>query len=299
VQLRDELFRYVGPGEGEYRRDSLTGRYYADPKGDYERAVVATGRFTQAREWSLNGSGDISMFDPAALSGSFSQTRTGTDSSTLTDLGRQDLRLAVKEFEPAVTPTIGASSEFSVDRNLAATGRASSHQQAFAELFSDRLPEIDGRARVEVDRTLRRLGGGEIDFDEDGWRAELSPVIGTKLRLEAELGYEQKVVAEPVSYPELGRFSLAALDASLARTFSFGSRTRVRASVEVVHRTATVQVLPFDVGLTEPLGTTPGAGLSFEHSFSGVLSASVRYSFKDRPDEPSEHTLSAELKAYF
>jgi hypothetical protein len=30
-----------------------------------------------------------------------------------------------------------------------------------------------------------------------------------------------------------------------------------------------------------------------------VLSASVRYSFSDRPDEPSEHTLSAELKAYF
>jgi hypothetical protein len=299
VQIRDELFRYVGPGEGEFRRDSVTGRYYPDPKGDYERAVVATGRFTQAREWSLNGSGDVSMFDPAALSGSFSQTRTSTDSSILTDLSRQDLRLVVREFEPAVTPTIGVVSEFSVDRNLAATGRASSHQQAYLELYSDRMPEFEGRARLEVDRRLRRLSGGEADFDENGIRAELSPVIGAKLRLEAGLGYERKVVAEPVSYPELGRFTLAALDASLARTFSFGSRTRIRASAEVVRRTATVEVLPFDIGLTEPLGITPGAGLSFEHSFSGVLSASARYSFKDRPDEPTEHTLSAELKAYF
>jgi hypothetical protein len=299
VQLRDELFRYVGPGEGDYRRDSVSGRYYADPEGEYERVVVATGRFTQAREWSLNGSGDVSMFEPAALSGSYSRTRAATDSSVLTDLSRQDLRLVVKEFEPAVTPTLGASSEFSVDRNLAATGRASSRQQAYAELFSDQLPEVEGRARLEVDRTLRRLSGGEVDLDEAGWRAELSPVIGTRLRLEAELGYERKAVAETLSYPELGRFSLAAVDASLARSFSFGSRTRVRASLEVVHRTATVRVLPFDVGLTEPLGTTPGAGLSFEHSFSGVLSASARYSFKDRPDEPSEHTLSAELKAYF
>jgi hypothetical protein len=299
VQLRDEVFRYVGPGEGQYRRDSVSGRYYVDPKGDYERAVVATGRFTQAREWSLNGSGDVSMFDPAALSGSFSQTRTSTDSSILTDLSSQDLRLVVKEFEPAVTPTIGASSEFSVDRNLAATGRASSHQQAYVELFSDRLPEVEGRARLEVERVLRRLSGGEVDLHEDGWRVELNPVIGARLRLEAELGYERKAVTEPVSYPELGRFMLAAVDASLARTFSFGSRTRVRASLEVVHRNAIVQALPFDVGLTEPLGTTPGAALSFEHSFSGVLSASARYSFKDRPDEPSEHTLSAQLKAYF
>jgi hypothetical protein len=214
-------------------------------------------------------------------------------------LSRQDLRLVVKEFEPAVTPTIGASSEFSVDRNLAATGRASSHQQAYVELFSDRLPEVEGRVRLEADRALRRLSGGEVDLQEDGWRVELNPVIGARVRLEAELGYERKAVTEPVSYPELGRFTLAAVDASLARTFSFGGRTRVRASLDVVYRNATVQALPFDVGLTEPLGTTPGVGLSFEHSFSGVLSASARYSFKDRPDEPSEHTFSAELKAYF
>ena len=195
---------------------------------------------------------------------------------------------------------VGSALHFiSVDRSLAATGRASSHQQAYLELHSDRLPEVEGRARFEVERVRRQLGGGEVDFDEAGWRAELNPVIGTKLRLEAELGYEQKVVAESLSYPELGRFTLAALDASLARTFSFGSRTRLRASVEVVRRTATVETLPFDVGLNDPLGVTPGAGLSLEHSFSGVLSASARYSFKDRPDEPSEHTLSAELKAYF
>jgi hypothetical protein len=39
--------------------------------------------------------------------------------------------------------------------------------------------------------------------------------------------------------------------------------------------------------------------LSFEHSFSDVLSASARYGFQDRPDRASEHRLSAELKAYF
>jgi hypothetical protein len=299
VQLKDELFRYVGPREGEYRRDSVTGRYVPDVDGDYERVVVATGRFAQAREWSLVGSGDVSMFDPAALSGSFSQTRTSTDTAVLSELSRQDLRMVVKALEPAVTPTLGAGSEFSADRTLAATGRASSRQHAYLELYSDRLPGIEGRARAEVDQTLRRLGIGEVDFDEAGWRVEASPVIGARLRFEVELGYERKSIAEPVSYPELGRFSLAAVDASIARTFSFGSRTRVRASVEVVRRTASVETLPFDVGLDEPLGTSPGAELSLEHSFSDVLSASARYGFQDRPDRASEHRLSAELKAYF
>ncbi|MCX6843561.1 MAG: hypothetical protein NTX53_14905 [candidate division WOR-3 bacterium] len=299
VQLKDELFRYVGPGEGTYRRDSVTGGYVPDADGDYERVVVATGRFAQAREWSLNGSGDVSMFDPAALSGSFSQTRTSTDTAVLSELSRQDLRLVVNALEPAVTPTLGANSEFSADRTLAATGRASSHQQVYLEFYSDRVPGIEGRARAETDRTLRRLGAGDIDFDETGWRVQASPIIGTRLRLEAELGYEQKAIAEPVSYPELGRFSLAAVDVSLARTFSFGSRTRVRASVALARRTSSVEALPFDVGLDEPLGISPGAELTFEHSFSDVLSASARYGFQDRPDRASEHRLSAELKAYF
>jgi len=299
VQLKDELFRYVGPGEGEFRRDSVTGRYVPDVDGDYERVVVATGRFAQAREWSLNGSGDVSMFDPAALSGSFSRTRTSTDTAVLVELSRQDLRMVVKALEPAVTPTLGAGSEFSADRTLAATGRASSHQQAYLELYSDRVPGIEGRARAEVDRTRRSLGAGEVDFNETGWRVEATPIIGSGLRLEAELGFEQKAIEEPVAYPELGRFSLAALNASLARTLSFGSRTRVRASVEVVHRVASVETLPFDVSLDAPLGTSPGAELSFEHSFSDVLSASARYGFQDRPDRASEHRLSAELKAYF
>ncbi len=299
VQLKDELFRYVGTGEGEYRRDSVTGRYVPDTEGDYERVIVATGRFAQAREWSLVGSGDVSMFDPAALSGSFSQTRTSTDTAVLSELSRQDLRLVVNALEPMVTPTLGASSEFSADRTLAATGRASSHQQAYAEFYSDRLPGIEGRARAEADRTRRSLGAGEVDFNETGWRVETSPIIGSGLRLEAELGFERKAIEEPVAYPELGRFLLVAGDASLARTFSFGSRTRVRASVSVVRRTASVEVLPFDVGLDEPLGISPGAELSFEHSFSDVLSASARYGFQDRPDRASEHRLSAELKAYF
>jgi len=217
----------------------------------------------------------------------------------LSELSRQDLRLVVKALEPVVTPTLGAGSEFSADRTLAATGRASSHQQAYLELCSDRVPGVEGRVRTEADRTRRRLSAGDVDFDETGWRVEASPVIGTRLRLEAEVGYEQKAIAEPVSYPELGRFSLAAVDASLARTFSFGTRTRVRASVELVRRTASVEALPFDVGLDEPLGTSPGAELSLEHSFSDVLSASARYGFQDRPDRPSEHRLSVELKAYF
>jgi hypothetical protein len=299
VQLRDELFRYVGPGEGEYRRDSLTGRYFRDDDGDYERVVVATGRFAQAREWSLNGSGEVSTFEPAALFGSFSQTRASTDSAVLTDLSRQDLRLVVKALQPAVTPTVGAGSDFTADRTLAATGRATSRQRGYVELYSDRLPGIEGRARLEVERALRRLSGGEVDYDEEGWRAEVSPVVGARLRLEVELGYEQKAIAESISYPELGRFSLRTVNASVARAFSIGARARGRAAAEVAYRVASVDVLPYDVGLDEPLGTIPGAELSYEQSLSDVLAASARYGFQDRPDRASEHRLSAELKAYF
>jgi len=297
--LRDEVFRYVGPNQGDYRRDSLTGRYVRDARGDYKRVVVPTGRLARAREWSWNGSGEMTSFEPAVLSGSFSQNRTSTDAAVLSELSRQDLRLVLKSLEPIATPTLGAGSDFSQDRTLVATGQARSRQHAYLELYSDRIPEVEVRFRIEPSRSRRRLSTGEADYDERSWQVQAGPVIGRRLRLELELGYEYKSIAEPLSYPELGRFSLTTQQVGLARAFSFAGRTRVRGSAGLTRRTATVRTLPFDLSLDQPLGMTPTAGLNLEHSFSQVLSASARYGYLDRPDRAAEHQLNAELKASF
>lgn len=299
VQLKDELFHFVGAGNGEYHRDSVTGQYIPDPEGDYERLTVATGRFAAAREWTFTGYGDISAFSPAGLTGSYSQTQARTDSGVLTDQARADARLTLHLLEPVLSPTLGANRDFSLDRTLAATGKDTRHQQAYAELYSDRLPGIEARARVEFNSARRLVNVTQAEYEEDGWRAELSPVVGQRLRLELTGAYERDAMSEPVSYPELGRFTVTAYTAGVARTLSIGGRSRVRGSIDVTRRLASVLTLPFDVALYDPLGWSPSVDVDFEHAFSTVLSASARYGFSKRSDRPAEHRFSSELRAYF
>ncbi|MEO0080221.1 MAG: hypothetical protein ABIK44_06055 [candidate division WOR-3 bacterium] len=305
VQLRDEQFRYVGPGQGNYRRDSVTGGYLYDPDGDYERYLVATGRFTAARELSASGSAEVSVFEPFSFTASFSKLRTAADTGVLSDAGNYDLRwaLAPKDY-PSFT--LGANGQRGLDRTLAATGRGSTRFQEYLEIFTEQLPIADFqlpivevRSRIERNDAQRMFNPMLAEFEEHGWRFELEPVLGQSLRLELALGFEHKLVSEPVGYPELGRFALNDWDGSIGKGWPLGKLARIRTTLGLAYRTASVSELPFDIGLSRPLGFTPNAGLEFEQVFSQVLSASARYSFLDRPDRKPDHRLSAELRADF
>ncbi len=299
VQLRDEVFRFVGPGQGDYSRDTLTGRYYFDPGGEYERTLVAKGEFTGARERSLNATAEVASFRPFVLTGSFSQVSAATDTALIRDLLLFDTRLTVRALEPWLTSYLGSSGSSSTDRTLVVTGKSSNRTRHYLELFSARMPELELRLRGQVAFEERWFDAGRRDHVESGWRVEFDPVVGRRLRLDLSLGIDYREIEEPVSHPELGRFSLLAKEVGLGRTFSFGRQTRVAVKVDLVQRTASVAELPFSVGLASPLGWGYGCGLDLTHVISDILTASVRYSFDNRPDRAGEHQLAGDLRAHF
>jgi hypothetical protein len=298
VQLRDETFRYVGPDKGNYRRDTVSGGYVQDPDGDYELVSVATGRFKTAREWTVNGSGDLAAFDPFALSATYSQTRTDGDSGLLGEVLRADLRVSLRFLEPFATPAFGASRDRSVDRALSISGRASLRDNAWAEVATDRLTGATSRIRAEVTRERRDRSSGDAEYELLGWRTQTFPVIGSRLLLEIEAELGRDAIEEPLVRPDLGRFGLWTAGLEAGRTFQFG-RTRLRGSAGFTRRVATVAELPYDIALLRPVGWTPRAGAELGHAFSDVLTALARYSFQDRPDRPADHAFGAQLQAHF
>jgi hypothetical protein len=110
---------------------------------------------------------------------------------------------------------------------------------------------------------------------------------------------EHAIIAEPVTHPELGRFTLTTVRVDLGRNWTIRHRTRLYASVGIVQRRASISELPFDVSLTRPLGWTPLAAVRAAHIFNDILTASIRYAFLDRPDRAVDHQFTAELRAFF
>jgi len=292
VQLKDEVFRYVGPGNGEYSQDSITHRYYYNPHGDYERVVVAKGRFTSAMERSITAAGEVSNLKPVVLTGSYSCASTGTDTTSLQDFRNYNFRFTLRALEPVLTGYLGTNGASSLDRTLAVTGKRFKRFQHYLEVLTSRVPELELRIRLENSSQV-------ADYTESAWKMELNPVVKAWLKLEFILGVECSVVQEPESYPGPRRFSLLAKEGRVLRDWSIGDRTRLRGSIGIVQRSASVAELPFEVGLNEPLGWTPSASSGINYLISDILTALITYRFSDRPDRPSEHQLNGELKAYF
>jgi hypothetical protein len=296
VQLRDEVFRYVGPNQGEYRLDSLSGEYFADPDGDYERVTVATGRFAATREWTGTGSADVSAWEPAALYGSYSRTQARAEGSTLTELAHGSARFVVREFASVVTPTLEYTGDDAQDNTVAGAGRASQSRRWSVELHSDRLPELETRLRGTLSRQEEARGGTGMNSLETGWRLEGQPVVGSRLRLEVLLALERQALARadvPAGLVLVGR------EVTLGRTTGIGARTRLRTSAGLVWRSANQTSVPFDVSLGRPVGLVPRLEVEYGHTFSDVLSATARYGFQNRPDRPAEHSFAAEMQARF
>lgn len=299
VQLYSERFRYVGQGRGTYSRDSLTGRLFPDPDGDYERILTPTGRFVSAREFLLSGSAEVLTFSWFGLTSSFSRSATGTDSGSTGEAFRYDLRATSGASEPLLSGSLGMSGEASFDKTLIVSGRHDVRHTVYAEGRSSRLAELELGGRVELAKLRRWYTETLLDHDESSWKLELTPVVGSRLRLELTTALEQSSIAEPAAYPELGTFRLSSLEVRLARVWNLAERMRARISGGGVLRVASVSTLPFDVSLTRPLGITPSIAVQSDYVVGRLVDISTQYSFSRRPDRAAEHVFSSQLRAYF
>lgn len=298
VELREEQFRYVGPGQGGYMRDSITGGYVSSPNGDYERLVVYLGRFTTAQEITGHGVIELIRYEPVDFFLTFSHNWMRSDTGLVGKILCADLRTDLLPLSPNFIPTVGFSVDRSLDKTLSVTGRMVARYQIFLEMTSSMLKEVELRGRLERDE-LTRHKISEFEYLERGWRFSFSPIIGERLRLELNLAYEPKEISEPLAYPELGWFRVDAFEGWVAKSTAFASKMRFRIRVGGIYRSSSVKVLPWDVELSQPLGLVPEVSAELEQLISEIFSATGRYTFSTRSGHPTEHQVSFELRAFF
>lgn len=299
LQLKDEIFRYVGPHKGTYRRDTLTGSYISDPHGDYERVLVYQGKFTDVSDFSMSINTSVTDIQVLEFTGSYTRNLTSSDTSQLTVNNFYDFRLQWKGIEPLVRILTGVQGNIASDRTLLISGRQFSQNSQFIELSVDPSAELELFVRGERKKIIRWLYSGELEYDGESRRLELAPILESKLRAELGVFGELGWISEPLFYRELGKFRLNAAGLWLTQSFTFGQRIKFQPRVELTYRWANVAYLPFDIELTSPLGFTPKVQLKVDHLWSDVVSLSGEYIFCDQPNRIPQHTVSLILRANF
>ncbi|MEO0085672.1 MAG: hypothetical protein ABIK37_03480, partial [candidate division WOR-3 bacterium] len=255
LQLRDEHFFYVGPRQGQYRLDSLSGRFVYDPDGEYRRELVATDRFAAAREMTGTASIHLSEFSPWALSATASVNRASADTGILNGSATGDLRVEVDWGGRVPALAAGMSGSSSLDRTLVFTGREARRLVEFVEFFGAGQVLADMRLRFERVDAVRRYSATLLDYTEAGWASELKAKMSDwLLGIEIAMGLQTKVLSEPALYPQLGSFRVHGVDVVLSRTLQVGQQTRVYGSAGLAWWASSVGVLPYDIALVSPPG---------------------------------------------
>lgn len=300
VQMRDEHFFYVGPHQGQYRLDSLSGRFVYDPDGEYRRELVATDRFAAAREVTGNTSVYLTEFEPWALVATASVSRASADTGALNGMASYDVRAERDATGAMPTLVLGMTGSSGFDRTLVAIGRQSRRSVEFVELSGTGPALADARLRVERVDAVRRYSGSLLDYTEAGWGCDFEVALSNRLPgIEVAAGVRTRVLSEPVSYPQLGSFRVSGANVLLSRSWQVEQHTRILGSAGLAWWVASVSTVPYDVSLESPPGVTPSASISVERALGDILTGSARYGYTDRPDRPADHVVAVGLRAYF
>lgn len=284
-QRYDELFTFVGPGRGDYERDSAGSGYFPFPGGSYRRTVVPTGEFISGLERSLAANAEVTV-NGISLSGNGSATGTGDTLRVL----RSDLAIRARTVGPMgpVWPEVGVAAAASRQPLLSLTGNSQTRRSADLRARIDLSSERSLTLRAEV---FQRQGGftaAMASVRQWGVGFECGPDV---VRLgSARLEFERRWLLED---NRSGVVWMVAGRAEHGRRIA--DRTRIRLNAGVTWRR--YEGVGFaELLAAEPAGLTPSFSTVIDHSFSERVVISTRYRFTAisgrRPDHLVELTAS-------
>lgn len=299
LQSKEEIFRYVGPNKGSYKRDTMTGSYFPSRNGDYERVVIYQGKFTEISDLSITLNTTLTGIRLLEIVGSCSRNSSYARTGELSGNNSYDLRLTWRGMKTLGELSAGVRGSQSFDRTLPISGRKFNEDRQFIEYSNSFSSDFELTVAGERKLLFRRLYSGELEYTQESKRIELSPIIGSRLRLEFGVEGELSLASEPIFYPELGKFRLVSVGAWITRSFALGYHTKFCPRAEIKYRSSDVPLLPYDIALSFPLGVTPEITLELDHLWNEVFSLTGKYGFSAQANRPPQHVFSLVLRANF
>lgn len=294
-QVQQKLERYikVDSGSGDYKRNPETNEFYPDPKGDYRRVIEPTGKMNRSQEQNWQGNFDLSILKPISLIAFFNFNQERTDTKIIYQTYNHETRLEIiRQKKGLGVKAIYLTNNYHQSFDDRYTNQKNWQNQNSLGFQIDLFSELNLNTRFEFNLRERR----QIILNRETERKFLlEPFLGYGLGLAITLSQTWR----NISYSYYPDFELKIIDFGLKRRFEYKKNTVVITELIFTNCTASIDKLPFEIALNYPLGLTKKINLSLDQMISKELVFSAGYSFFDRPDLSPEHSISANLRAYF
>lgn len=286
IQKLDEVFRKVGPGQGNYVKDPVTAEFLFKKGGDYVKEIIRLEDFERvsALRYSLDlGSSPIDILD----------MRTAIDG--LNEELYDELGLS-----PSVS--FVASNDLSFDIN--SDRRVITDRRYFGEVktenndfsFEPRFKQLRGHFSYFKNTQWQSNQVEEMRRGYENWLIQ-----DIRLRLDWWLkgGYNCITTEMPYYYPGLGQFYLYEPNGGLGVAYPVSNRGRIEASSEYLYRLASIDSLPFSLEMQSPLGLTQVYTLSGSYNVNDYTVMFVHYRAEKLAAEKLTNDFRAEVKIRF
>jgi hypothetical protein len=295
TQEQKERYIQVDSGLGDYKRDPETGTFYPDTNGNFQRVFEPTGAISRSQEQEWHGSLDFSIFDPLDLNTLVNFSQEENDTSVFLRNYNHDARLGIFPFSQNKNFSIYLENNYNYNLDYRYIGQKDWQNQNSIELLATPGSDFNLKAKFEYNLSQQEQSLPLILHRESQRQISLEPFIGYNLALDltASLGWRN------ITYSNYDNFQLVTANLDLKRRWQFRKNTALITEVAIIRRTASIDKLPFEINLNDPLGITPTLNLSLDQIISKELVFSASYYFQRRPDRATEQSLSANFRAYF
>jgi hypothetical protein len=321
TQSQQERYIRVDSGTGDYKFNPETGTFYPDSNGDYRRVLEPTGRISRSQEQEWQGNIDFSVFDPVNLNALLNFNQEVTDTTVIYRVYNHDARLGLFPFSQNRDISVYFDNNYSYSLDYRYASEKYRQNRNGIEVRGALSDDLQLKSRLELNLSQRERNQPLFEglcpsnslffgFSRRGER-------GATLRLKVNREIERKVIFKPyigyqfdldlslnqswrdITYFNYNQFQLRTTNLGIKRRWQIQKNTALTVEVSIIRRTADIERLPFEIGLSDPLGLTKGFNLAVDQIISKELVFSASYNFEDRPDRAAEQSLSANLRAYF
>jgi hypothetical protein len=324
--LKSEQFYQVTEGQGDWRRDPATGRYYRSPGGDWLRVLLDQGGespvttlkasqrlillgrgsglsaissdvFASVEEESresdrlkvyLLNPGTFQRDEATVFGRTFLEARVSFSQKREQVQGEWVYRIRRSDEED--NRVEGRHAErFEIEHE--GTYRVAATERTTFELVGDQSLSRNGSTEIGIENKIldRSVRAGWVHRPSLPWEIRLSP------------GAVWTWVEEPAFYSYLGKMELFALQVRPGLRRTFKTQGQFELSGVLTRRTTKTskELLPADVITERPVGFSGDFSLGGEMKLNEYITGRVSYSGRTREGARPQVLARAEVRAYF